>query len=116
VTESPNSEKEGGILSGVTPKSAGAASAVFLENIRDVNWDDQAMSYIARPESYGSLQRMFFDAVFQVVAHETGHAPGQNSPEDDHAEGGLMDRDSSELQPFSAGSGRRIRSAQRWMQ
>jgi hypothetical protein len=48
-----------------------------------------------------------------VTAHELAHQPGAQHPDYDHAEGGIMDVDSTE-ENFSASSIARFRRASKW--
>ncbi len=85
-------------------------SAIFVENIRELDIGVGARSQTA------ARQNEILDSIAITIAHELGHAPGDNLASADHAEEGLMKNGgaSDTKVPFSALSIKRFRQTNDW--
>jgi hypothetical protein len=100
---------EGGLNGGtLKPVFLQSFSVIFLETIRDS--EDFSLR---NPVMQSVGQTLFLQDVAKVTAHETGHAPGNQTEAQDHAEGGLMS-DGASGNTFTAPSLLRFRKSQTW--
>jgi hypothetical protein len=85
-------------------------SAIFIENIRELD-----IGIGARDQSV-ARQNEILDSIAITIAHEAGHAPGDQMASGDHAEDGLMKNGgaSNTKVPFSAQSIMRFRRTNDW--
>lgn len=83
---------------------------VFLECIRE---DDFSLFNSSNPANLAAANENYVENVNRVVAHEIGHAPGDQNELGDHDEGGLME-ESYSFPDFSAKTIKRFREAEEW--
>lgn len=84
-------------------------SAVWLETIRDS--DDLVLR---SPMTLALGQTDFLNSVANITSHEIGHAPGNQTEDQDHAEGGIMTAGGQGGNTFTAPSLLRLRKSQTW--
>ncbi len=104
-------------------ESAGYA-AVYMESIRERNDTIGNLEYYTQINQQMTLdsesQRQalvikYYNVFYGVVAHEIGHSPGGQNPNDDHAEGGIMQDDAGPITlGFKDVTIKRFRNAQNW--
>ena len=84
-------------------------SAIWLETIRDS--DDLLLR---SPVAQALGQSDFLNSVANITSHEIGHAPGNQTEDQDHAEGGIMTAGGQGGNTFTAPSLLRFRKSQTW--
>jgi hypothetical protein len=103
---------------GVTAKRegfyVGGVSAVFVESVREVTG-----SVLAGGTPVPYKQANYYGRLYGTAAHEIGHAPGDQTAAEDHAEQGLMHEDGIGLSStpeleVEAVTVKRFRNTQRW--
>ena len=107
-----------------TPISANGYSVLFLETIRDRIFADEQPIAFSSPGEVVRLRRQYLGMIANVLAHEVGHAPGNQGENGDHAENDLMksgppdntgiDAAGNPILNFTPATIRRFRSATQW--
>jgi Concanavalin A-like lectin/glucanases superfamily/Calx-beta domain len=105
-------------LLGGTPKGLifdARFSAIYVEAVRD-DWAGPNRTFI-RPGPFQNIPKAvnnYWKKIAGTVAHETGHAPGGNGGDTDHAESGMMQDGNIDLESYSSPTISRFRKAQSW--
>ena len=88
-------------------------SVVFIEIIRDTAID-QLVANQNLPQFYLNYRTEYTNWISGIAAHEIGHSPGRQGPDDDHNEDGLMNAAGQAITSFSAKTVRRFRTVSSW--
>ena len=110
-----------------TPISANGYSVVYLETIRDRQFTKQSPIAFTLQGDRDRLRGEYLRTIYNVLAHELGHAPGDRFEFQDHAESDLMapgplddpqiyGLDNIPKLRFAPATIKRFRSATKWVE
>jgi hypothetical protein len=107
-------------LAGATREPLGGLlhsfSAVYLEAIRERQFALLPAAYFTTTNNKGVLRSAYFEDLYVTMAHEIGHAPGNQLEGTDHKEGAVMVKGAIGVNRsgFNAKTLRRFRTATSW--
>jgi hypothetical protein len=120
LEEDDGDDNDEAILAGATREPLGGLlhsfSTVYLEAIRDRQFARTPPRNFVLTNNATTLRSSYLEDIYVTMAHEIGHAPGNQFEKTDHKEGGVMVKGATGAarSGFSSQTIRRFRSAASW--